>query len=223
MATPSSSRLHQETQYLPSIKVIHKFSKPYINDTQSLIDYSPALQHFMNMLTGASLIKDTIRDIPDFPKPGIIFKDICPVLSDHHAFQTSIDLLLTNLKNQGIEKIIGLDARGFLFATPIALALKVGFIPVRKKGKLPHDTLSTDYALEYGTNTVEIHKDAIQPGEKVAIVDDLLATGGTAAAAIKLIHQLGGDLISISFLIELSFLNGREKLDCPQIHSIITY
>jgi len=169
------------------------------------------------------LIKNAIRDIPDFPKPGIIFKDISPILSDPVLFQHSVDLLIENLADQGIQKIVGIDARGFLFATPIALELKAGFIPVRKKGKLPYKTISTDYSLEYGTNTVELHEDAIQPGEKVALIDDLLATGGTAAAAVKLLNTLEADLVSVSFLIELSFLDGRNKIDCPNIHSLITY
>ncbi len=169
-------------------------------------------------------LKSAIRDIPDFPKPGILFKDISPILSDPELLQHSIDLLLetAHLDRQKIDKVVGIDARGFIFAAPIALALKAGFVPVRKAGKLPWKTFSESYTLEYGENTVEIHQDAIQPGDKVLLIDDLLATGGTAAAAVKLINRLGADLVRVSFLIELADLKGTEKIDAP-VTSIISY
>lgn len=168
-------------------------------------------------------LREAIRDVHDFPKPGIIFKDITPILQQPALFQLACDKLKATVAGEKIDKIVGIDARGFLFATPIALDLKAGFVPIRKKGKLPSETIASAYELEYGTNTVEIHKDAIMPGDRVMLVDDLLATGGTAAAAVELLHQLDADLVCISFLIELSFLNGREKLSDNNIQSILTY
>jgi len=166
---------------------------------------------------------DAIRDVQDFPKPGIVFKDITPILGDHALLQRSIDLLTETARDQQIDKVVAIDARGFIFGAPVALALGAGFTPVRKKGKLPWKTYEEAYSLEYGENIVEIHQDAIQPGDKVLLIDDLLATGGTAAAAVKLLEKLGADIVSVSFLIELSFLNGREKINHPKINSIITY
>lgn len=169
------------------------------------------------------LLRDAIRDIHDFPKAGIVFKDISPVLEDPELFKKSVTLLLATARGQKIDKVVGIDARGFIFAAPIALELSAGFVPVRKKGKLPAETFSIDYQLEYGSNTLEIHQDAIQAGERVMLVDDLLATGGTAAATVKLLNQLGAELVCVSFLVELSFLHGREKINCPNIHSILNY
>ncbi len=166
---------------------------------------------------------DAIRDVQDFPKPGIIFKDITPILGDHALLQRSIDLLVEKASDHQIDKVVAIDARGFIFGAPVALALGAGFTPVRKKGKLPWKTYEEAYSLEYGENIVEIHQDAIKPGDKVLLVDDLLATGGTAAAAVKLLEKLGADIVSVSFLIELSFLNGRGKINHPKINSIITY
>lgn len=166
---------------------------------------------------------DAIRDVQDFPKPGIVFKDITPILGDHALLQRSIDLLTETAQGQKIDKVVGIDARGFIFGAPVALALGAGFVPVRKKGKLPWNTYQQDYSLEYGENTVEIHQDAIQPGDKVLLIDDLLATGGTASAAVKLLDKLGADIVSVSFLIELSFLNGRDAINHPTINSIIHY
>ena len=168
-------------------------------------------------------LREAIRDVHDFPKPGIIFKDITPILQQPTLFQLACDKLKATVDGEKIDKVVGIDARGFLFATPIALDLKAGFVPVRKKGKLPSETIASAYELEYGTNTVEIHKDAIAPGDRVLLIDDLLATGGTAAAAVKLLQQLDADLVCISFLIELSFLNGREKLSGNNLQSILTY
>ena len=166
---------------------------------------------------------DTIRDVQDFPIPGIVFKDITPILGDHTLLQRSIDLLVETAGEQKIDKVVGIDARGFIFGAPAALALGAGFVPVRKKGKLPWKTYEEAYSLEYGENIVEIHQDAIRPGDKVLLIDDLLATGGTATAAVKLLEKLGADIVSVSFLIELSFLNGREKINQSNINSIITY
>ena len=174
-------------------------------------------------LTMPERLKSAIRDIPDFPKPGILFKDISPILSDPDLLQHSIDLLVATVEGEKIDKVVGIDARGFIFAAPVALALKVGFVPVRKEGKLPWKTFGESYTLEYGENTVEIHQDAIAPGDKVLLIDDLLATGGTAAAAVKLLKQLGAEVVCVTFLIELDFLNGREAIDCENIHSILHY
>lgn len=171
----------------------------------------------------AQLLSDNIRDVPDFPKPGILFKDISTVLSDPALLRHSINELTATSGGQKIDKVVGIDARGFIFAAPVALNLDAGFVPIRKKGKLPWDTHTMAYSLEYGENVVEIHKDAILPGESVLLIDDLLATGGTAAAAIKLIEQLDANLVAASFLIELSGLNGRELLGDTPVNAIIQY
>ena len=164
-----------------------------------------------------------IRDVPDFPKPGILFKDITPVLGDPDLFKASLDLLAETAGDTKIDKIVGIDARGFIFAAGVAQILGAGFVPVRKEGKLPWTTRSMAYTLEYGESVVEIHEDAIKPGEKILLVDDLLATGGTAAAAIKLLKALDADIVSVSFLIELAGLNGREALDHADIKALLTY
>ena len=171
----------------------------------------------------AQLLSDNIRDVPDFPKPGILFKDISTVLSDPALLRHSINELTATSGGQKIDKVVGIDARGFIFAAPVALNLDAGFVPIRKKGKLPWDTHSMAYSLEYGENVVEIHKDAILPGESVLLIDDLLATGGTATAAIKLIKQLDAKLVAASFLIELTGLNGRELLGDTPVNAIIQY
>ena len=175
------------------------------------------------MTNASDLLRNAIRDVQDFPKPGIVFKDIAPILSDPVLLRHSIDLLTATAGDVKIDKVVGIDARGFIFASPVALNLDAGFVPVRKAGKLPWQTHSMAYSLEYGENVVEIHKDAILPGENVLLVDDLLATGGTAAAAIKLINQLDANLIAASFLIELTFLNGRDLLDDTPVNAIIQY
>ncbi len=153
-----------------------------------------------------------IRDVPDFPKPGILFKDITPVMSDAVAFQEVCDLMAEDAKAKGAEVIVGIESRGFLFGVPIALKLGLPFVMARKLGKLPYERISEEYALEYGTNTVEMHVDAVKKDEKAYIVDDLLATGGTAAASARLIERLGGKVVGFGFMIELSFLNGRKAL-----------
>jgi adenine phosphoribosyltransferase len=174
-------------------------------------------------MPSSSDLRAAIRDVPDFPKPGIVFKDITPILADSSLFSTSIDLLAKTARGQKIDKVVGIDARGFIYAAPVADRLGAGFVPIRKEGKLPFTTRGMAYTLEYGEAVVEIHDDSVKPGENVLLVDDLLATGGTAAAAIKLLTALGANLVSVSFLIELSFLKGRDKLDAPYIESIVTY
>lgn len=164
-----------------------------------------------------------IRDVPDFPKPGILFKDITPVLSDPDALEEVIDRMVTFGRGLRVDTIAGIESRGFLFGTPLALRLGAGFVPIRKLGKLPADTIRAEYALEYGTNTVEIHRDALQPGQRVLIVDDLLATGGTAGAAVQLVEALGGVVAGFSFLVELTFLDGRRALGDHTVQSLIRY
>ncbi|MEO7098553.1 MAG: adenine phosphoribosyltransferase [Luteolibacter sp.] len=168
-------------------------------------------------------LRAAIRDVIDFPKPGIIFKDITPILSNGALFRESISLLCDTTGGVKIDKVVGIDARGFIFAAAVADRLGAGFVPVRKKGKLPWDTLEASYSLEYGENIVQLHKDAVKPGESILLVDDLLATGGTAAAAVKLLDELDANIIGISVLIELGFLNGREKLLPHTVNSILTY
>lgn len=169
------------------------------------------------------LAQSLIRDIPDFPKPGILFKDITPVLQDYAAFQQVIDRFVEFAHELKPDMIVGIESRGFVFGAPVALAMKIGFVPVRKVGKLPYQTIREEYALEYGTNVVELHNDAIAPGQRVLIVDDLLATGGTARASARLIEKLGGTVAGFSFLIELSFLQGRDVLADYPINTLITY
>ncbi|MDB6067839.1 MAG: adenine phosphoribosyltransferase [Pedosphaera sp.] len=168
-------------------------------------------------------IERAIRNIPDFPKPGIQFKDITPVLADPRLFAGSIDLLIGNFKPGMVDAVVGIDARGFIFAAAAALRLEAGFVPVRKKGKLPYRTHEQGYDLEYGANTIAIHIDAVKPGSRVLLIDDLLATGGTAAAAAALLQKVGAQILEISFLIELGFLSGRDKLKDYPIRSLISY
>jgi adenine phosphoribosyltransferase len=170
-----------------------------------------------------SEIEGAIRNIPDFPKPGIQFKDITPLLADARLFSGTIDLMTDNLKPGMVDAVVGIDARGFIFAAAAAVKLSAGFIPIRKKGKLPFQTHEEDYALEYGTATVAVHVDALKPGSRVLLIDDLLATGGTAAAAAALMQKLGAHILEISFLIELSFLGGRQKLTQYPVRSLIVY
>jgi len=170
-----------------------------------------------------SEIERAIRNVPDFPQPGIQFKDITPVLADARLFAGAIDLLTEQHQPGTVDAIVGIDARGFIFAAAAALKLHTGFVPVRKKGKLPYQTHEQNYALEYGTATIAIHVDALKPGSRVLIIDDLLATGGTAAAAAALVKRVGGQILEISFLIELKFLKGREKLKGYPVRSLVSY
>lgn len=157
-------------------------------------------------------VKDKIRNVPDFPKPGIMFKDITTALKDADTLKKMVDFLCENFKNEKIDYIIGLESRGFIFGVPVAYILEAGFIPIRKPNKLPAKTLKETYVLEYGTDTLEMHEDAVQAGDRVLIVDDLLATGGTAAAACNLVTKAGAEIVGCAFVIELNDLNGRDKL-----------
>lgn len=168
-------------------------------------------------------LEDWIRDIPDFPQRGILFKDITPLLQDATAFHTALDRMAAHYAEVGIEAVVGVESRGFIFGAPLAYLLNCGFVPVRKFGKLPHQTVSVEYALEYGTNVVEMHMDAIRPGQRVLIVDDLLATGGTVSATMELVEKLGGNIAGIAFLVELTFLKGREQLKGPDVFALIQY
>ena len=173
------------------------------------------------MEADAAWLKDYIRDIADFPKPGVVFKDITPLLADLSAFQFTIDALTQPFND--IDKILGIEARGFIVAAPVAYALGAGFVPVRKAGKLPHDIESEEYELEYGTDLLELHRDSIRPGERVVVVDDVIATGGTAAATVALAKRLGAEVVGLAFIVELAFLGGRGKLPDEDVVSLIAY
>jgi adenine phosphoribosyltransferase len=172
---------------------------------------------------GVAEIAKAIRTIPDFPKPGIQFKDITPVLADARLFARSIDLLTDHFKPGTVDAVVGIDARGFIFAAAAALKLQAGLVPIRKKGKLPHQTHEQSYDLEYGTATVAMHIDALKSGSRVLLIDDLLATGGTAAAAASLVQKVGAEILEISFLIELAFLNGRQRLTGLPVRSLVVF
>jgi len=168
-------------------------------------------------------LKGLIRSIPDFPKKGIVFRDITPLLADADGFKQAVEAIAKRFKAAKPEMVVGVEARGFIIGPAVALKLGAGFVPVRKPGKLPYKTKSASYQLEYGTDKIEIHADAVQPGQKVLIVDDLLATGGTAAATCDLVETMGGRIVGCAFLIELSFLNGREKLKKHDVFTLIDY
>jgi adenine phosphoribosyltransferase len=168
-------------------------------------------------------LRQHIHDVPDFPKKGIVFKDITPLLADAKAFAETIDRLAEPFIGKGVQIVAGIESRGFLLATPIAYRLGAGVVPIRKKGKLPRAVKSASYALEYGTDSIEAHADSFKKGTKVLIVDDVLATGGTAAAAVQLVEAIGGEIVGTSFLIELNFLDGRKKLPGRTIHSLVAY
>ncbi len=167
--------------------------------------------------------KEKIRVIEDFPQPGVRFKDITTLLKDGKAFRAAIDTMADSLRDRKVDLVVGPEARGFVVGTPLAYALGVGFIPVRKSGKLPAETVEADYSLEYGKDQLAIHKDAIEPGQRVLIVDDLLATGGTVQATLNLVHRLQADVVGAAFVIELTYLKGREKLSGVDIFSLIQY
>ena len=168
-------------------------------------------------------LKDKIRDVPDFPRKGVVFRDITPLLQDAAAFKHTIDLLTEKYRDKGIDVIVAAEARGFILGAPLAYNLGVGFVPVRKPAKLPAEYISAEYALEYGVDSLHMHKDAILPGQKVLVIDDLLATGGTVKAKIELVEKLGAEVIGVAFLIELTFLNGRKKIEGYEITSLIQY
>jgi adenine phosphoribosyltransferase len=171
----------------------------------------------------AEELRAKIREVPDFPKPGILFYDITTLLKDARAYKESIDLMLAPYTGEPIDLVVGMESRGFIFSAPMAYQLDAGLVPVRKLGKLPAETITVEYALEYGSNTLEIHRDAIQPGQKVLIVDDLLATGGTMAATVQLVRQLGGEIAGLGFAVELDFLKGRQKFADLDVFSLLHY
>jgi len=164
-----------------------------------------------------------IRDIPDFPKPGIVFKDITPLLADPAGLSLAVELITRPFRSMNVCKVVGAESRGFIFGTAVARNLSAGFVPIRKPGKLPARTISAEYELEYGTDRMEIHADAIDKGDRILLVDDLLATGGTIAACGRLVEELGGTIIGVAFLIELAFLGGRERIARYPVHSVLRY
>lgn len=174
-------------------------------------------------MVAAADLKALIREIPDFPKPGIGFKDITTVLKDAGAFRQTVQLMADPFRDDKVDAVVGVESRGFILGAPIAYELGCGFVLVRKAGKLPSDTISTTYQLEYGMDTLEIHTDAISPGQRVLIVDDLLATGGTISAAADLVRKLSGEIVGFSFFVELKFLKGRERLKGYRVHSLVVY
>src|SRR6186713_1219938 len=171
----------------------------------------------------AEELRAKIREIPDFPKPGILFYDITTLLKDPVSYRESIDLMLEPYKDEQVDIVVGMESRGFIFSSPMGYLLDAGLVPVRKLGKLPAETITVEYALEYGSNTLEIHRDAINPGQKVLIVDDLLATGGTVKGTIELVERLKGEVVGLAFLVELDFLKGRERLEGRKVTSVIQY
>jgi adenine phosphoribosyltransferase len=174
-------------------------------------------------VTSADDLRKLIREVPDFPKPGILFYDITTLLKDPVAFKEVIDRMVGQVRDTPIDLVVGMESRGFIFSAPIAYQLGAGFVPVRKLGKLPAETIEVEYDLEYGTATLEVHRDAIKPGQRVVIVDDLLATGGTVLGTIELVRRLGGEIASLAFMVELTALNGRKKLGEFTIHTLLTY
>ena len=168
-------------------------------------------------------LRAQIREVQDFPKPGILFYDITTLIKQPKPFAEAIDLMVAPFADQKVDLVVGMESRGFIFSAPMAYRLGAGFVPVRKLGKLPAETISVEYALEYGTNTLEVHKDAIRNGQRVLIVDDLLATGGTVNGTIELVKRLGGEIVGLAFLVELLFLKGREKLHGQDVHSVVQY
>jgi len=169
----------------------------------------------------APQIAALLRDVPDFPSPGVVFKDISPVLADPAMFEAAVEAMIDPFRGDSVVKVAGIEARGFVFAAPIGLRMRAGVVPVRKPGKLPGATVEQSYDLEYGTDTVQIHADAVSPGERVLIVDDVLATGGTAAATVALLQRMGAEVVGISVLLELGFLGGRRKLDGHVVHAVV--
>ena len=183
---------------------------------------TPAQLHEID-LAPAERLKHFIRDIPDYPQPGILFRDITPLLQDGAALRLVIESFVQRYRDAHIDQVVGIESRGFIFGTPLAYALGTGFVPVRKKGKLPFETIAIEYDLEYGSNVLEVHTDAVAPGQRVLIVDDLLATGGTTAGTVHLLESLGAQVVSLAFLIELRALDGRARLPGQDVFSLLTY
>ena len=171
----------------------------------------------------AEELRAKIREVPDFPKPGILFYDITTLLKDPAAYREAIDLMVEPYKDERVDVVVGMESRGFIFSSPMAYLLSAGLVPVRKLGKLPAETITVEYALEYGSNTLEMHRDAIEPGQRVLIVDDLLATGGTVNGTIELVERLNGEVVGLAFLVELEFLKGRDRLAGRKVTSVIKY
>jgi adenine phosphoribosyltransferase len=190
---------------------------------------NPSSQQYLAAQTGAltsereAWLKSFIRSLPDFPQPGILFRDITPLLQNTDTLRFTLEAIAARYRNAGIQRVVGIESRGFIFGVPIAYLLGVGFAPVRKQGKLPAETMSIEYSLEYGSSALEIHKDALNLGERALIVDDLLATGGTAAATRQLVERLGGVVVSLAFVIELTGLKGRERLPGIDVFSLLSY
>src|SRR5688572_22333940 len=174
-------------------------------------------------MADAAWLKERIRDIPDFPKPGVVFKDITPLLADAEAFRTLVDAMVEPFADVRVDKVLGIEARGFILAAPVAFRFGAAFVPVRKGGKLPWHIEQEEYELEYGTDLLEIHRDAVAPGERALIVDDVMATGGTASATVRLVEKLGGVVVGLGFIIELGFLGGRGKLEGYDVVSLLRY
>jgi adenine phosphoribosyltransferase len=174
-------------------------------------------------MADVSRLRSLIRDIPDFPKPGILFRDLTPLLSDPGGLRDSVAALADPFRGESIDRVLGIESRGFVLGAPVAIELGVGFVPIRKPGKLPHRTLEVSYELEYGSDTVEMHVDAVRSGERVLVVDDLIATGGTAGATVELARKAGAEVVACSFLIELTALGGRDRLQIDRVHSVIAY
>ena len=177
----------------------------------------------MDIQVDPTLLARHVRDIPDFPKPGVVFKDVTPLLLDHVAFSTAVDAIVMHFGRGTVDKVVGIEARGFILAAPVAYHFGAGFVPARKAGKLPDGTVSVSYELEYGEETLEMHEDAVAAGDRVLIVDDVLATGGTAAATTQLVERLGGQVVGLAFLLELTFLDGMAKLSGRDVVSLLTY
>jgi adenine phosphoribosyltransferase len=171
----------------------------------------------------AAVVRAHVRDIPDYPTPGIIFRDITPLLAAPDVFAGTVDALAAPFEGEPIDKVLGVEARGFVFAAPVAYRHGAGFVPVRKVGKLPWEIEQEEYVLEYGTDLLEIHRDAVQPGDRVLIVDDVIATGGTAAASCRLVERLGGTVVGLAFVLELCYLHGRDKLQGRRVHTVVAY
>ena len=197
-------------------------SEPIPSSSSSSSTFTPASAASLDSEQTAWL-KQYIRDIPDYPQPGILFRDITPLLQDARALRFSIDKLAERYRGAGIDAVVGIESRGFIFGTPLAYLLDVGFVPVRKKGKLPADTISIQYDLEYGTNVLEIHTDGLRSGQRILIVDDLLATGGTTEGTVRLVESLGARVVSLAFLIELSALQGRSRLPGNDVFALLSY
>lgn len=183
----------------------------------------PRIEVRYNDRMNAAQLRALIRDVPGFPSLGVVFKDITPVLADQAALRAAVDLITAPFHHADVTVVAGIEARGFVIAPPVALALGTGFVPLRKRGKLPYHTRAEEYHLEYGTDTLEIHQDAVGPGDRVLLVDDVIATGGTAGAAVRLIEGLGAEVIGVAVLIELAFLNGSDALDEVGLHAVLTY